>query len=58
MTDRFINITNGLSGAIYDLIIDEAYEADVHGVPIKLLIVDLTKEHELVDVDDGLGEEE
>ena len=51
-------MTNGLSGTIYDLIIDETYECDVQGVPIELLIVDLTEEDKIVDIDDGEAEQE
>jgi hypothetical protein len=38
---------------IYYLNIDEIHIDDVQAVPIDLLIVDLTQEREIVDVDDG-----
>jgi hypothetical protein len=38
---------------IYHLNIDESNVGDVQGVPIDLLIVELTQKRKIVDVDDG-----
>ena len=39
-----MSIADGISGTVDDLIIDGTYEANKTGMPIDLLIVDLTEE--------------
>ena len=54
MSKKFINICDGLEGRIGALEIDESYVPDGKGVPIDLLVVDLTRDEDPVEgSDDG-----
>jgi hypothetical protein len=46
MYTQFMNICDSLEGQIGALEIDESYVPDSKGVPIDLLVVDLTKDTE------------
>jgi transposase len=60
MNTKFMNIVDGLEGEIGNLTIDPAYVADGTGIPIDLLVVDLTRvdDSEDIDIEDFDMEEE